>query len=521
MHRALLISEVLSEIFAHLNENRIAGKKPSSLEALARTCKAFHEPAMDLLWAVLDGVIPLLGCVARLHRLIYSSGSKVSPDLSCLFLFASSLNLQKRLTWDWSEGVDPLSAHEAHRFLEHAARVRSLSISCSEDLHLFALLPIETCMFPRLLSLTFLVRRLQHKYLYLFLSPALRRCVLSVVTPELKSLATRCAALEHLSVKTPEWGQQPVDDRILLSDTVRLCKRLVTLSCLPLDWAAWKHLSDLPSLLKVSVRELRSAFRWSLNRDIVNFTHFPNVTTLSFNVNTAAYAITVMQHSEFPSLREFEVVTDVLPCVEAEQLFSALSQCKAEQTLGHIAITSLFPKVSKPSCDSLAAVTQLLCFTHLRTVRLNLHHCIDIDNDLLLKVVSSWPRIRSLELVDSKMLPAVTLRGLFAALRLCPYLHTLRTLVNAANIDFDPAAESFQHTTLQTLDLIQSDVTDAEAVAHIIFSVLPCVDRIRTRKDPRHGTVYQTRWDEVNRHLKDLKSSEVVGGDITGTVTES
>lgn len=82
MHRALLISEVLSEIFAHVNEDlgpRLAGKKPS-LEALARTCKAFHEPAMDLLWADLDGITPLLGCVPRLHRLIYPSGSKVSPD---------------------------------------------------------------------------------------------------------------------------------------------------------------------------------------------------------------------------------------------------------------------------------------------------------------------------------------------------------------------------------------------------------------------------------------------------------
>lgn len=81
MHRALLISEVLSEIFAHVNENRSlqTGKKLLSLEALARTCKAFHEPAMDLLWADLYGIIPLLGCVPRLHQLIYHTGSKVSP----------------------------------------------------------------------------------------------------------------------------------------------------------------------------------------------------------------------------------------------------------------------------------------------------------------------------------------------------------------------------------------------------------------------------------------------------------
>ncbi|KIK36793.1 hypothetical protein CY34DRAFT_16145 [Suillus luteus UH-Slu-Lm8-n1] len=505
MHRALLISEVLSEIFAHVNEDlgpRLAGKKPS-LEALARTCKAFHEPAMDLLWADLDGITPLLGCVPRLHRLIYPSGSKP-------------------LTWDWSEGVEPLSEHEAHRFLDHAARVRSLCISCSEDLHLFAVLPIETCIFPRLLSLAFLVRRLQHKYLCLFLSPTLRRCVLSVINSGLKSLATRCAALEHLSLKVPEWARQSADDRTFLSDGVRLCKRLVTLSCPPLDWAAWKYLSDLPSLLRVSVREPRSASRWSLDPDIVNFAPFLNVTTLSFNVNTATYAITVMQHSEFPSLKEFEMVADVLPCSEAGQLCRALSQCKAEQTLEHISIASHVPKVQEPSCNSLTAITQLLCFTHLRTVRLNLHYCIHIDNHLLLQVMSNWPHISLLELVDSQMPPEITFRGLFTALRLCPHLHTLRILMDAVNIDIDPAAEQFQHTTLQKLDLIQSDVADAEAVARIIFSILPCIDRILTQRDHWDDSlVSQKGWDEVNRCLDYLRSPAVVGDDIIGVVAKS
>jgi hypothetical protein len=44
-----------------------------STESLARTCKTFYEPAMDLLWADMYdfGIIPLLGCVTRLHSLVY------------------------------------------------------------------------------------------------------------------------------------------------------------------------------------------------------------------------------------------------------------------------------------------------------------------------------------------------------------------------------------------------------------------------------------------------------------------
>jgi len=39
------------------------------------------------------------------------------------------------------------------------------------------------------------------------------------------------------------------DQLSLLSDRIRLSKQLVTLSCPPLDWAAWKHLSNLRTLV--------------------------------------------------------------------------------------------------------------------------------------------------------------------------------------------------------------------------------------------------------------------------------
>jgi hypothetical protein len=78
MHRALFISEVLQDIFAHLDQFSSSGSL-TTLAAVARTCKIFHEPAMDLLWADMIGIIPLLGCVARLQPMIYTD-DKVSVD---------------------------------------------------------------------------------------------------------------------------------------------------------------------------------------------------------------------------------------------------------------------------------------------------------------------------------------------------------------------------------------------------------------------------------------------------------
>lgn len=87
MHRALFVSEILVEIFVSLNQlpsSTIGWTQSSltrkSLASLARTCKTFHEPAMDLLWAYMPGLRPLFGCVTRLHAMIYDPKSKVSAE---------------------------------------------------------------------------------------------------------------------------------------------------------------------------------------------------------------------------------------------------------------------------------------------------------------------------------------------------------------------------------------------------------------------------------------------------------
>ncbi|KAG1777990.1 hypothetical protein EV702DRAFT_1099212 [Suillus placidus] len=257
MHRALLVSEILLEVFMHVNKRTLNPYALSlsypemslarkSFAALARTCKRFHESAMDLLWAELDRIEPLLGCVTRLHPILYRSGGPRSLRF---------------------EGTEPLSEHEARQFLRHAPRVRSLTILYDDYLHLLSVLPIETCMFPRLLSLS--TDQDLNRYLHLFLSPALRRCALPVVHPDLISVSTRCAALEDLSIKS-SFGNIAIDGQVLYG-SIRLCKGLVNLACPPLNWTTWEYLSNLPTLLTLEIWDDRCT-------------------------GTAAYTIAVMQH---------------------------------------------------------------------------------------------------------------------------------------------------------------------------------------------------------------------------------
>jgi hypothetical protein len=70
--------------------------------------------------------------------------------------------------------------------------------------------------------------------------------------------------------------------------------------------------------------------------------------------------------------------------------------------------------------------------------------------------------------------------------------------MDAVNIDIDPEAESFQHTSLRILDVCGSRVEDPEAVARIIFSMLPSIQKIDYLTDTQHS------WLKVNEFLRYL-----------------
>ncbi|OJA10926.1 hypothetical protein AZE42_03059 [Rhizopogon vesiculosus] len=176
--------------------------------------------------------------------------------------------------------------------------------------------------------------------------------------------------------------------------------RLKHLRCPSVDSAAWKHLSNLPNLTTITIYGALDGFM--LKWDDVIFTPFLNVTSLFFRLPSAADIITVIRHSEFPSLKKFKVVVDVLPCLEAEQLVRVLTQCNACDTLEYVSVNS-FDSVAKwglnkHSDKPSAVIKPLLCFLQLRTLDLWLHHTIYLDNDLLLEAMSSWPHIHTLHL---------------------------------------------------------------------------------------------------------------------------
>jgi hypothetical protein len=309
--------------------------------------------------------------------------------------------------------------------------------------------------------------------------------------------------LETLSIG---WGQleeeqdSRTDDLSLLSDAVRLCKRLKHLRCPLLDSAGWNHLSNLPSLATVMIYRRLTDVLLNLNK--VAFTPFLNVTLLFFRLESAADVITIMQHSEFPSLKQFMASVDFLPSSEAEQLVHALTRCKSCNTLEYINIRVWDRAGGRPD-KTLAVIKPLFCFPQLRTLQL-CRSFVYLDNDLLLEAMSSWPYIQEMRIDSAEHYdqpegpsPTVTFGGLFAGLRLCPNLHTLCLDMDAINIDIDPEIESFQHASLRWLNVGSSIAEDAEAIADIILAMLPCVEGI-----DHHSCTDGWVWNKVSRIIR-------------------
>ena len=62
VHRCLLVPELFSlvcEVLTHDYEMRLS-QPSATLAPLARTCRAFEGPALDVLWRKIEGLPPLL-----------------------------------------------------------------------------------------------------------------------------------------------------------------------------------------------------------------------------------------------------------------------------------------------------------------------------------------------------------------------------------------------------------------------------------------------------------------------------
>ncbi|TFK55530.1 hypothetical protein OE88DRAFT_630514 [Heliocybe sulcata] len=287
MHRCLLIPELLSNIFEFQERKR-------ELAILARTCRAFGDPALDVLWRDLSSLSTLIKATVPPHLWEDVSPRGLSEIVTLFFR-------------------GPPAPSDLNRFAYYASRVQTLGRSdvgrdgtCGEKIdpsvfHYLHQHRPTSAILPRLRRLVWnIVNANALSCINFFLGPNVRYVHLSLfahhsqsdITATLDHIKEKCAALEEICMVDRTKSAVIAEARSQFMGSLASLRVIsLTLGCRTLGYRAMVHLANLRHLekLTLTIRALSPATvrdaHWNQLYPIPD-APFPQLRTLS--VETAA-----------------------------------------------------------------------------------------------------------------------------------------------------------------------------------------------------------------------------------------
>ncbi|KAG2033853.1 hypothetical protein BDR03DRAFT_653583 [Suillus americanus] len=511
MHVCLLPIEILFHIFT-IRNNESFRDFLVQLAVLARTCRKFKEPALDILWKDIIGFKPLILCLPE---------GVVNTDRKNLTL--------KR----------PLLAGEWSLIDQYARRVHSFTVNSPQldmiDNHLMQMLmsaPSPTSLFPNLRSLRWYDDR-EHFFplLRTFLGSTITLMEVgfasespsSALSALLSSLASRCPSIREL-------GCGCIGDSPESSDAIL------------------ESLSGLRELCRLNIETLRP-------REFLRLASLPALKSLRFGYDTHE-----MQSNStpiiFPQLEEVDLTVSSLPDVEHFLKRVRLPSCRSAtvfirydyRDLNHAVVPydplyipdlivslseCLSPALEKLHVNNFTdikkdiisghsyvlgfnAVAPLLPFNRLTGIRLD-WLCTSAIDDASLKILAqSWPQLEQFHFGGAArwvVPPSMTFTALVHLIQHCPRLHTVQMSFCATPVDYDNDPfffETLPNEKITTLFVGMSPISAPRTVAYMLLRLLPKLERVRFFEWLDNGTPtpppfehLEGGWNAVNEILGD------------------
>ncbi|KAH7914045.1 hypothetical protein BJ138DRAFT_1177552 [Hygrophoropsis aurantiaca] len=493
MHPALLIGEIQLCIFNQISEKY-------TLFALARTCKAFTEAALDVLWRDSDSFVRLIQCMPQ--------------DLWTVERVGNSWGGLKHCTLKYSRRV---------RYIDEESAIEL------DDTCIIALCsPSEsapTRLLRNLVSLKWEIK-----------SDARFRCLQQLLSPSLISL--------ELFFTFDYQPSQELESPSQISFEICPSLKYLTVSddyCLPphaLEGLR-RSISQLQNLHVISWNCLGS-------EAILSLAQLPTLTSAAFEIpsdfSTYVAALpsrSLMLEPPFSRVRELGVTYRNLASVPAfwnyfnvgsekirllslgrnpsqptavRDLMSALGSSCSRDALGDLAVYNYSQDLREAHPLGIRELRPLLKFHRIRSLLLELRDClIVIDDATLLEMVDAWPNISTLFLNKYGLWePAshATPSGLIGLLERCTKLKRLSLPVDFSTIDSaDFDLSTFSHSRdvgaqLEGFDLGPFNIEHPPAIAQFLAHIVPnCVkvSMMWPPAAPNDARIYEQRWSEVER----------------------
>ncbi|KAJ7105967.1 hypothetical protein C8R44DRAFT_745618 [Mycena epipterygia] len=427
MFRALEIPEILDAIFAETHNGLATRMRP--LAALARTCRAFQELALDQLWRSQN----------TLHNII-----------RCL-----PTDLWEENLWQETR-INPRQS----RFSTHIW----------ELLATLALNMPEHVLLPNLRVLRFWGAQAEVDFpsRCLLLNPSLRHLSWPIpITPSnlalLPILVRDCLLLTTLDASNPDSGVHPTPDllhlqRLVLSTFTRALNHLedITLEQPGTSTAestehprfqALRNLELRISELAVAASYFSAFFNYSLDRLCIS------TKSLAMNSTIAALYAAVSSHVAHDTLRILEIGNPAHPLLEGLPI-PAREDVPQYLVNGH-------------------ALRPLFEFSNLTSLTLHAPVGFDIDDATAWLMAPAWPQLTNLYMDTATSVihpPSLTLRGLSAFARHCPLLKRLGMVFDGRHVPpIDDTAEI--RISLDYFHVGASPVYDPLSVATFISAI--------------------------------------------------
>ncbi|KAJ6456792.1 hypothetical protein C8R47DRAFT_1165047 [Mycena vitilis] len=480
MHRCLGIPEILDLVCKGLDpvtdEHWIAPTDGAevALSALARTCKLFSGPALDMLWQHQSGLTPFL----RLFP------SDLFPPL-----------LGSTYTHVWTM-LRPLLASDWTRVILYTPRVKVLSFNYPFGGVTEIVLALSECcprgfLFPNLRRFVWPFKDSIALPIRLFCPPGLKEIKFFCEATNhnisrLSTLATSCPDLRHVSISFRIRSDQT---DVAISLLVCGLRRLESLTIGVPTMAAMQHIATSPGLTSLELAEIPPLFA-NIGRSDPPM--FPHLTRLTIGPIAAALVTTFLRsfsHAPFVSMR---ITLDACATTAAtEDLFRALHAACAHDSLEIFRLgshASELPSILGDYTVSAGALKILTCFSSIEHLAIASPAGFDFDDATFVQLAAAWPALVDLSLThglpDSFRRPRakLTLRSLHSLAQHCPQLTILALEFDAESIPPHGGESQAQHELVQ-LDVASSPIAASAPVARYFSRIFPCLSEILTIRE--------------------------------------
>ncbi|KAF8549085.1 hypothetical protein OG21DRAFT_639372 [Imleria badia] len=470
-----------------------------ALVALAQTCSAFSEPALDRLWRKLRSLEPLIRCYTTADQ-VDNAITPTASEFTVIDRYACRI---RELVINDSASVCFLQCTS----MRASCLLPNLMALEWNPSHLPAHAPvilIQKLLSPTLVSLKATLTEADVATIISFFDnyPFLGRNLRSVeiwFSDGAHSAATAQALSRAIcSQKALEKARlgSPIDDV-----TLRYLSALPTLKVLRVSLAEHATPSFSPTgLLFCSVEELEFT---TTDLDLVTNLLQPDQTFHSFCLNYRARLTSKAAGTLF------NVLTSRSNTKPLQQL--TLSAQDLTHPLSVDQMTTEAPRY-RLTYDTL---TPLMVFGSLRCLQITWGEQISLDDDEVANLARSWPLLQTCHFNCDRggeyppfLVKYPTLRGLLSLVTSCPELESVCLPIDATHVPEIEEVEPCPH--IECLFFPESPIDEALPVAEFLFQYFPCMTILDATFKRMPGTIdermwaYERAWAQVDIYLDEL-----------------